>query len=57
MKTELSEPKAKIIEYFTEAAENLEAVLQVVVNNQSIFRCNKHEHLICNLIEKKFIMI
>lgn len=49
---ELSELKAKIIDSFTGVAEDLEQVLQMVEDDQSIFPFNEYEHLICNLIEK-----
>lgn len=49
---ELSELKTKIIESFAGSAKDLEEVLQMVEDDQSIFPFNEYEHLICNLIEK-----
>lgn len=47
---ELTELKAKIIESFSGAASDLEAIIQMIDNDQSIFPFNEYEHLICNLI-------
>lgn len=49
---ELTELKSKIIESFTGSAGDLEEVLQMVEDDQSIFPFNEYEHLICNLIER-----
>jgi hypothetical protein len=49
---ELTELKTKIIESFTGSAGDLEEVLQLVEDDQSIFPFNEYEHLICNLIER-----
>lgn len=49
---ELTELKTKIIESFTGSAGDLEEVLQMVDDDQSIFPFNEYEHLICNLIER-----
>lgn len=49
---DLIDLKAKIIESFTGSAEDLEGVLQMVDDDQSIFPFNEYEHLICNLINK-----
>lgn len=49
---ELSELKTKIIESFAGSAKDLEEVLQMIEDDQSIFPFNEYEHLICNLIEK-----
>lgn len=49
---ELTELKTKIIESFTGSESDLEEVLQMVENDQSIFPFNEYEHLICNLIER-----
>jgi len=49
---ELSELKAKIIEAFTGLAEDLNEILQIVEDDQSIFPFNEYEHLICNLMDK-----
>lgn len=49
---ELSELKAKIIESFTGATEDLEEIFQIIDDDQSIFPFNEYEHLICHLIER-----
>lgn len=49
---DLTELKTKIIESFSGSASDLEEVLQMVDNDQSIFPFNEYEHLICNLIER-----
>ena len=49
---ELSELKAKIIESFTGLAEDLDEILQMVEDDQSIFPFNEYEHLICSLMGK-----
>ncbi|MBX2893397.1 MAG: hypothetical protein KF734_20965 [Saprospiraceae bacterium] len=49
---ELTELKTKIIESFSGSASDLEEVLQMVDDDQSIFPFNEYEHLICNLIER-----
>lgn len=49
---ELTELKTKIIESFTGSAGDLEEVLQMVEDDQSIFPFNEYEHLICNLMER-----
>lgn len=49
---ELSELKTKIMEAFTGSAEDLEAILQMVEDDQSIFPFNEYEYLICSLIER-----
>lgn len=49
---ELTELKTKIIESFTGSASDLDEVLQMVEDDQSIFPFNEYEHLICNLIER-----
>ena len=49
---ELSELRTKIIESFAGSADDLDEVLQMVDDDQSIFPFNEYEHLICNLIEK-----
>jgi hypothetical protein len=49
---ELTELKNKIIESFSGSASDLEEVLQMVDDDQSIFPFNEYEHLICNLIER-----
>lgn len=49
---ELSALKTKIIESFAGSAKDLEEVLQMIEDDQSIFPFNEYEHLICNLIEK-----
>lgn len=49
---ELTELKDKIIESFNGSKEDLEKVLAIVEEDQSIFPFNEYEHLICNLIEK-----
>lgn len=49
---ELTELKNKIIESFNGSSQDLEEVLQMVDNDQSIFPFNEFEHLICNLIHK-----
>lgn len=49
---ELTELKAKIIQSFSGSANDLEEVLQIVDDDQSVFPFNEYEHLICNLIER-----
>jgi hypothetical protein len=49
---ELTELKTKIIEAFSGSASDLEEVLQIVNDEQSIFPFNEYEYLICNLIER-----
>jgi hypothetical protein len=49
---ELTELKTKIIESFSGSVSDLEEVLQMVDDDQSIFPFNEYEHLICNLIER-----
>lgn len=49
---ELTELKTKIIESFSGSASDLEEVIQMVDDDQSIFPFNEYEHLICNLIER-----
>lgn len=49
---ELTELKTKIIESFSGSASDLEEVLQMLEDDQSIFPFNEYEHLICNLIER-----
>lgn len=49
---ELSELKTKIIQSFKGSAKDLEDVLQMVEDDQSIYPFNEYEHLICQLIEK-----
>jgi len=49
---ELTELRNKIIESFSGSASDLEEVLQMVDDDQSIFPFNEYEHLICNLIER-----
>jgi hypothetical protein len=49
---ELTELKNKIIESFSGSASDLEEVLQMVDDDQSVFPFNEYEHLICNLIER-----
>lgn len=49
---ELTELKTKIIESFSGSASDLEEVLQMVDDDQSIFPFNEYEHLICNFIER-----
>ena len=49
---ELTELKNKIIESFSGSASDLEEVLQMVDDDQSIFPFKEYEHLICNLIER-----
>lgn len=49
---ELTELKTKIIESFSGSASDLEEVLQMIDDDQSIFPFNEYEHLICNLIER-----
>jgi hypothetical protein len=49
---ELTELKTKIIESFTGSAGDLDEVLQMVEDDQSIFPFNEYEHLVCNLIER-----
>lgn len=49
---ELTDLKHKIIQSFTGNQIDLEEVLQMVEDDQSIFPFNEYEHLICNLIEK-----
>lgn len=49
---ELTELKTKIIESFTGSESDLEEVLQIVENDQSIFPFNEYEYLICNLIKR-----
>lgn len=49
---EITELKTKIIESFTGSTSDLEEVLQIVEDDQSIFPFNEYEHLICNLIER-----
>lgn len=49
---ELSELRTKIIQSFKGSAKDLEEVLQMVEDDQSIYPFNEYEHLICQLIEK-----
>lgn len=49
---ELSALKNKIIESFKGSKKDLEEVLQIIENDQSIYPFNEYEHLICQLIEK-----
>jgi len=49
---ELSELKDKIISSFTGAKNDLEFVLALVEQDESVFPFNEYEHLICSLIEK-----
>jgi hypothetical protein len=49
---ELTELKTKVIESFHGSPDDLEEVLQMVEDDQSIFPFNEYEHLICNLIER-----
>ncbi len=49
---ELSELRTKIIESFAGSADDLNEVLQMVDDDQSIFPFNEYEYLICNLMEK-----
>lgn len=49
---ELTELKTKIIESFSGSASDLEEVLQMLEDDQSVFPFNEYEHLICNLIER-----
>ncbi len=50
---ELLALKNKIIASFTGSAQDLEEVLNMVEEDQSIFPFNEYEHLICNLMHKK----
>lgn len=49
---ELTELRDKIIASFTGSESDLENVLAMVEEDQSIFPFNEYEHLICNLIHK-----
>lgn len=49
---ELSALKIKIIETFNGSTKDLEEVLQMIENDQSIFPFNEYEYLICQLIER-----
>jgi hypothetical protein len=49
---ELTELKNKIIQSFSGSATDLEKVLQMLEEDQSIYPFNEYEHLICTLIEK-----
>jgi len=49
---ELTELKNKIIQSFSGSATELEKVLQMLEEDQSIYPFNEYEHLICTLIEK-----
>jgi len=49
---ELTELKTKIIKSFSGSASDLEEVLQMVDDDQSVFPFNEYEHLICNLIKR-----
>lgn len=48
---ELTDLKSKIIESFNGKESDLDEILQIVDDDQSIFPFNEYEHLICNLIE------
>lgn len=49
---ELTELKNKIVESFTGSKEDLDEILNMVNEDQSIFPFNEYEHLICSLISK-----
>ena len=49
---ELTELRDKIIASFTGSKSDLEDVLAMVEEDQSIFPFNEYEHLICNLIDR-----
>ncbi|WP_448528339.1 hypothetical protein [Raineya sp.] len=49
---ELTELKNKIIQNFTGSQKELEEVLKLLENDNSIFPFNEYEYLICNLIER-----
>ncbi|MFA5073137.1 MAG: hypothetical protein WC539_04495 [Nitrospirota bacterium] len=49
---ELTELRDRIIASFTGSRSNLDDVLAMVEEDQSIFPFNEYEHLICNLIDK-----
>jgi len=49
---ELTELRDKIISSFTGSADDLEAVIAMVEEDQAIFPFNEYEHLICNLIDR-----
>jgi hypothetical protein len=49
---ELSALKTKIIETFNGSTKDLEEVLQMLEDDQSIYPFNEYEYLICQLIEK-----
>lgn len=49
---ELTELRDRIIASFTGSQSDLEDVLAMVEEDQSIFPFNEYEHLICNLVDK-----
>ncbi len=49
---ELTALKTKIIESFSGSASDIEAVLQMLEDDQPVFPFNEYELLICNLIKK-----
>ena len=49
---ELTELKNRIIASFTGSADDLEAVITMMEEDQAIFPFNEYEHLICSLIDK-----
>ncbi len=48
---ELTELKDKIISSFKGSKDELDSILDIMEEDQSIFPFNEYEHLICNLIE------
>lgn len=49
---ELTELKNKIVAAFSGTKSDLEDVLTIIEQDQSVFPFNEYEHLICNLIDK-----
>lgn len=49
---ELSELKGRIIETFSGNQKDLENILQLVEQDESVFPFNEYEHLICNCLDK-----
>lgn len=52
---ELNELRERIIESFSGSQNDLEEVLQMVEDDNSIFPFNEYEHLICGLIDKGWL--
>ena len=49
---ELTELKDRIVTAFSGIESDLEDVLAMIEQDQSVFPFNEYEHLICNLINK-----